>query len=494
MTIPELANTIATLSGGSAKLDLTRLPADVVGNHGFDEDSPLSVGSAEPMVEVLVGIAPAVRLFWLSKTPCRTADEQCATELISHWGPQVFRRPLTSAEAGFKLDVYRESRRAWNATHLEALDQLVASFLLSPYFLYHAERVAEVARVNTSSGWVALDDYELASRLSYGLWLSMPDATLFELASQGRLSDPTMLATQAERMMRDEQFAQAIEAFVDGWGELKKVEDTQKDANRFPQFSKSLASDFARESRVFARKVLFEGSGSFAEFLTADHTYVNTTLAGFYGTGAVAETGWSRVALNPTERSGFLTQAAYLAYHALPAGNSPPRRAKAVLDRVLCASIPPPPQTLTITIPPEMPGVTVRESFTRATQPSQCSGCHASLNAVGFSFEKYDAIGRIQTADQGQPIDARVEFEGTSFAGAPALLRGIIGRPQVAECVGTQWFRFALARQEGADEKTTLARTAETFGQRNLDVRAYLATLVQTNSFRFRRAAQGEAP
>ncbi len=491
MTRSELINTVSKLSGGTVSLSEDALPVDAIGSHGFSEDTSLSIGNTSPLVDALVAAAPAVRTHWQGKIPCQTEDESCAKPFIEGFGLRAFRRPLQEAETEAKLADYRLARKELKSNHTEALEYVVASFLLSPYFLYHAERKNERASVGTN-GWVALDPYELASKLSYALWQSMPDDELLEAAANGRLETQAQLLGEAQRMMKDDRLAGAVQQFVRTWAGLQKVKSLQKDANAFPQFSKALASDFAAESDLFTRKVLLEGSGSFRELITAPYTYVNASLARFYGLPAVSGESWVKSDLNVKDRRGLFTQGAYLAAHALPAGNSPPRRAKPIIEGVLCLPAPPPDPSLNVQIPPPIPNQTVRQSFTEATKPAACAGCHRNLNAFGFAFEKYDAVGAIQTVESGQPVDASVVVDGVTYDGAPDLLLSTVQGGEVAACLTLQLFRFIAQRRETENEAGSIAQTAAAFAADDLKLGTALGQLVQSNSFRFRLPNDGE--
>ncbi len=491
MTRLELINTVASLSGGGAQLSVDALPTDSLGSHGFEDDTVLSVGSVTALTDELVAVAPKVRAYWADRVKCATEDEACAKAFVEAFGFRAYRRPLQAQDVDTKVVDYRNARTALGATHREALDFVVSSFLLSPFFQYHSERVSEQAKAG-ANGWVALDDFELASRVSYTLWKNMPDETLLNLAASGALQDRSVLLAQAQRMMKDARFADSIGGFVEKWAEVGQVKTMQKDTKRFPQFSAELARDFALETSTFSTRVLAEGSGSFRELLTADYSFLNEPLAKFYGVANLTGSALMKTQLDPSERAGILTQGGYLGAHALPGGNSPPRRAKVVVDKILCVVVKPPPPELKIEIPPVEPTETVRESFTNATKPQMCAGCHAVLNPLGFSFEKYDAIGAVQTVENGKPIDSAVSYAGKDYAGAPELIRDVVKTPEVAQCVSAEWFRFAVQRRETQAEAQTLAALSQAFANDDLRVQTLLAYLIDSNSFRFRLPVEGE--
>ncbi len=496
LTRPEFIRTIETLSDGKASIPENSLPADSTDLSGFLVDAPISQGSLAALMDALTPVAPTIRSVWASKVACTSQDEACAKKFITEFGRSAFRRPLTDAEVKDKLDSYTKLKSLLPATHDEALNGVVKAFCLSPYFLYHSERATDAVSA-TDKGWVQLDPFEMASRLSYTLWRTMPDEQLLQKASAGLLLDDVSVREEATRMMQNEKFKATLNEFVNRWAGIADIATTQKDSTRFPQFSKALAADFASETSTFVEAVLGKENGSFKELLTADYTFANQRLSGFYANGtSTPATGtagaFEKISLNAADRAGLFTQPAFLAAHALPAGNSPPRRGKFVAERVLCATVPPPDASLMIVIPEEKPNETTREAFTSLTKGTQCAGCHAILNPIGFSFEKYDALGAIQTTERGKPIDSSVKFLGQQFAAAPELLRTTAQSPEVAACIGTQWFRFVMQRHEENEEKDTVTMAGAGFSADEMRVKGLVQYLVSTNSFRFRNRFIGE--
>jgi Protein of unknown function (DUF1592)/Protein of unknown function (DUF1588)/Protein of unknown function (DUF1585) len=405
---------------------------------------------------------------------------------------RAFRRPLTDTERTTKLEAYRRARSTWKATHAEALDQLTTLFLISPELLYHLEVPDNFAPAKMGA-WMALSDYELASRLSYALWKSMPDEQLLQAASSGVLQTQSGIWAQAERMLADSRYERAIERFVSQWAGLDQIDSIQKDPKKFPAFTTQLAQDMKTEGRLFARHALNGVDANFKTLLTANFSFINARLAKLYGVSNGPQgDAFERVTLDASQRAGLFTQGAFLASHALPNGNSPPRRGKYLADQVLCASVSPPSGDIVIVVPPPTPGATTRMLFTEATAPANCKGCHNVLNPVGFSFELYDSTGAIQTQEEGKPIDASGAFEGSSFSGAPQLLQQAVARPDTANCITENLFRFFVGRRPSDAEATTVEALSKELTDEELKTRNLIAYLVQSNSFRFRTKNSGE--
>jgi hypothetical protein len=492
MTRDELANTIASISFGTATVSRNALPADSTSVAGFPTDAPLSQAGVESLLDAVTLVAPTIRDQWVSRLNCTTQDEVCARRFIEAFGRRAFRRPLSAAELARKLADYSEkARKTLALSHADALAFVVKTVLLSPSFLYRAERASD--RITPDAkGWVALDGYEVASRLSYALWQTMPDDALLDAAEAGELAKPEGISKHAQRMIRDPQFKKSLSAFLAGWAGIAGMDKVQKDASRYPTFTKALADDLFTESMLLGSSILFDGSGSFRELVVTDRTFVNQRLAEFYGLPGIQGSQFVSAKVDGALNAGVLTRGAFLAAHALPSGNSPPRRAKYVAQNLLCAVFSVPQMVDEIQVPVPKPNETTRQSFETATTTNNCVGCHRVLNPLGFAFEMYDAVGLPQRQERGVPIDSAVEWNGQRFEGAPNLIRSLAAESTAGDCVATQWFRFFFARPETDEEVPTLDEARRGFSKTDLRLPGLLEYYVTSNSFRFRLQEEGE--
>ena len=341
---------------------------------------------------------------------------------------------------------------------------------------------------------MALPPYELATRLSYLLRGSMPDAALFDAAANGRLSAPADLAREARRMMNDERAHAIVSTFHAEWLGLDKLPAADKDAVIYPMYTPALTDAFAKETSRFIDEVVWNREGTLGALLTAPYTFGDASLASFYGLPAPAADGL--ILTGGTQRAGLLTQGAFLAVYGKANQSDPVHRGRFVRERMLCTTPPPPPQNIAIR-PPELdPRLTTRQRFDQHTSDPACSGCHELLDPIGFGFEHYDGIGRWRDMEGGQPVDGSGALSGTdvdgAFDGAVQLAGKLAHSTDVQACYATQWFRFGYGRGETDADGCSLNQLTTSFVAANGDVRELIVALTQTDAFRYRRA--GDLP
>jgi hypothetical protein len=367
---------------------------------------------------------------------------------------------------------------------------LIAAMLQAPQVLYHREQLP--GPVASEGGLVRLGPHEMASRLSYFLWASMPDATLFAAADAGRLTTADEIGAQARRMLASPRTRVVVEDFITTWLDLANVADLTKSSSRF---SPALARSMAAETRAFADEVMLGDQASpLKTLLTAPWSFVDAPLAQLYGIAAPAGGGVQRVNLDPSQRAGILTQGSFLARHAYDEYPSPDERGGVVLDRLLCLNIPPPPPVAPPP-PPPLPGQTTRERHQAEIASPSCQPCHALLDPPGFAFENYDGLGAYRATDAGKTVDASGKLEGVvdpplGFRNAIDLLGQLAGRHEVAECFARQWFRYAMRRREVPEEEDKLVALVQ--GLKGAGLGDLLIALAQSSQFRYRQPGSGE--
>jgi hypothetical protein len=377
--------------------------------------------------------------------PSDTPDERpCATEIVTNLAERAFRRPVTGDdldglmafyEAGFEEGGFERGVR-------DALSAVLAS----PHFIYRAEAGA-------TEGSVALSDLELASRLSFFLWSSLPDQELLELAEAERLSRSDVLAAQVKRMLADERAAALIQDFAFQWLDVAKLDEIVPDRGQFPQASGLLdPRDLMKEElRLFIDSVL-RGDGSVVELLTADYTFLNERLAMHYGIETVKGARFRRVTLADESRHGLLGKGAVLMLTSYPNRTSPVLRGAWVLERLLGAPPPEPPANV-----PELEenkrGAAPRTLRARLEQHREnptCFSCHGIMDPLGFALENFTAVGQYRSHDSETrtPIDASgVLPDGTAVASAADLRRALAAKPdQFVQALTENLLTFALGR------------------------------------------------
>jgi hypothetical protein len=430
----------------------------------------------------------------LPRAPVDEADEVAVgRELVAQLGPRALRRPLEPGEAERYGALFEEMRNEHGFA--VAVQLVLQAFLQSPSFLYRLELGADGAVGPT----VPLGSFEMASRLSYLLWSSMPDEALFAAAAAGRLSTPDELEAQARRMLADERAKDAILSFHRQWLDFDKILTVHKDTETHPSWSEALRASMRQEADAFIEEVFFGGDATLRSLLTARTTRVDASLAALYGIAAPAA-DWSLVELPGAQRAGVLTQAAFLAGRSHAVNPSPVLRGVFVLERLMCEAIPPPSSEINTT-PPEAgdePGPTTnRQRYAQHTFDPVCQGCHAGIDGIGMGLESYDAIGAFRTLDQGLPVDDSGSLEATSvggtFAGGPGLAALLADSEIVQACAARHWLAYAHGRSEDPADEPQLEEVNAAFGAAGGDVRELLVAIVRSPAFRNRPSIDPDA-
>lgn len=404
--------------------------------------------------------------------------EACAAQFVDRFGRRAYRRPLTSDETA----AYRTLFAEFQTDVRFAIQVVVQAMLQSPNFLYRPELVPEG---RGDGEIIALGPYELASRLSYYLWASMPDDALLDAAAAGELATPEGLRAQAERMLADAKAADAIGSFHAQWLTVDELDRVEKDPVVFPEWNARLRSSMANETRLFADHVIRQGDGRLSTLLTGPFTFVDAQTAPIYG---VAADG--RVDLDPAQRAGLLTQPGVLAATSHNVETSPTLRGRLVRELFFCQPLLDPPADVDTTLPPVEPGSTRRERLSIHMEGAVCAGCHRLTDPIGFGFEVFDAIGRYRTTENGRAIDPSVELVSTdidgSYADAVELAHAMAESDTVARCVAKQWFQFALSRPVTPADACA-SRSLEDLLVETDDVRALMLAIVASDAFRMQR-------
>jgi len=444
----------------------------------------LSVEQYRDSAEDLAAAAVKARLDTLAG--CTGADQNvaCADKFISSFGRRTFRRPLSSEEAARYRGLFDANQARGFG---EGIRVVLQTLLQSPNFVYHLELTPAPGGV----GVTPLGGYEVASRLSYALWDTLPDVELLDAAGSGQLDSKEGLRTQAERLLKSDRAKDALSSFHLQWLGLDNLLDTNKDAQLFPQFNDSLKAGLRDETVGFADFVIRRGDGRLETLLSGPFTVARPEVLSLYGT-TPAPAADGTVQLDPLQRAGLLTQGAFLSAHSHANQTSPVHRGLSVRKNLLCTDLPDPPANVNNNPPAPDPNATTRQRFEQHRQDPTCIGCHQLLDPIGVGFENYDAIGRYRSDENGLAIDANGELvsAGTSsgtFSGAVELAKKLATSPEVRLCVQKQWFRFSLGRFEGADDACTLASLAADFEAANYDVKQFLLSLVTSDAFRYRK-------
>jgi hypothetical protein len=427
--------------------------------------------------------------------PAAAADQEtCAKTFITQFGRRAFRRPLTADEASDLLGLYKAERAPdIGAPFADAIGGVIAGMLQSPYFLYHWELGGRAPM--RDGALVRLDSYEIASRLSYYFWASMPDETLAKAADDNALMDPARIEQEARRLLAHERAKDAIKDFHFQWLEIAGLPGVEKDPT-LKNYTPELAQSMLNETGEFVTQLLFgkQATGKLETLFTSPATFADGPLAKLYGLGAQTGTDLRPVTLDKGQRGGVLTQAAFLSAHSDAERSHPVRRGVSVLHRVACLDITPPDKG--VPPPPEpKPGVTNRQRF-EGHSAGECVTCHKLIDPIGFAFENYDALGGYQTIDENQKIDASGAFSlGDStvkFDNAVQMSRQLAETEEVRDCMARQWLRYLLKRREVDGEARALGQIGDTFRGSGYDLRELMVAITKTRAFTHRTPSAGE--
>jgi mono/diheme cytochrome c family protein len=362
-----------------------------------------------------------------------------AGNLIREFADRAFRRPITYQELNRLLRFVETSHVAGEGTE-RGLRLALEAILTSPYFLFRIDHPPRAESVPVAH------DFELATRLSYFLWSSMPDEELYRLAAAGELRQSSVLRAQTRRMLQDPRARALVDNFAMQWLQLRNLRDFAPDPAQFPEFDEPLRAAMRTETELFLKHILHEDR-SVLEIIDAEYTFVNQRLARHYGMVGVYGNAFRQVSLAGTPRGGILTQASVLAVTSNPTRTSLVKRGKWILENVLGTPLPPPPPGFdNLTAADPLAG-TLRQRLERHRRDPQCASCHEMMDPLGFGLESFDAIGTWRTHDQGDPIDDSGTFVGQPFQG-PAQLRTLLlsHRDDFARCLSEKALTYALGR------------------------------------------------
>ena len=463
LNVREYDNTARDLLGTTQTLAANNFPGDNV------DDSFDTVGAALSYSEELLGdeFAAASTLVTelmsrtktdplytavFSCTPTATNLSTCLTQILTAFMPKAWRRPVTSAEVAKAVAVGTSvTQSAGTATTAvtTGVSAALQYVLTSPNYLFHVE-LGDPKIATASTSTTPLSSYEVANRLAYFLWSSMPDATLTQLAASGQLKNGAGVAAQVTRMVADPKFSSFIDGFVGQWIGTNNVGAVVFDPTMFPNATMAWTSAIPSETNAFVQN-LITTNAPLTDILTANYTYVNGALAQFYGlTGVPAsQTTFTKASLAGTQRlGGILTQETFLTTTSLATRTSPVKRGAYVLSQILCNPPQPPPPTVPA-FPQIDPGETVRQGLNMHASNPGCAGCHNLMDPIGFTFENFDATGAYRTVDNGAPVDSSGSLFGATGApvsGAQGIAQAIAADPRFTECMVKQALTYGIGR------------------------------------------------
>lgn len=422
--------------------------------------------------------------------PEDAGDESArARAFVIAFGRRAFRRPLGDDEIEAHVAIYDAGRDLYDDSSgfAAGIRAVIEAMLQSPWFLYRFESADE-----PDGEVIPLGPHELAARLSYLVWDSMPDDALFAAADDGSITDPDVLAEHARRMLGDARAQGVVRRFHEVVFRTQRFENISPNPAFYPDAPDELPALALEEFRRFVDHVIWTRGGGVAELLTSNETFVDPALAAIYGVDAAASDGFAAVELDPDTRRGVLTQIGFLAANATPTDPDPIHRGKFVATRIACKALPAPPDQIP-PIPAPAEGETNRQTIEALTEApgSVYQDCHASaINPYGWPFEGYDALGRHRSDDRGFPIDATatltLDGEAIAIDGALAMADALADSDEVHACYARYWVSYAAGRWATDEELPLVERLGVASHDDQLAVVDMIAALVGSRPFRTR--------
>ena len=421
-------------------------------------------------------------------TPATSADEpECAREILSTLARRAYRRPVTETDVRTLLDFYEAGRR--DGSFDDGIGFALERLLADPDFLYRIERDPVDVAAGTA---YPVSDVELASRLSFFLWSSIPDDELLDRAEDGTLSDPAVLERQVRRMLADPRAKALVDNFAGQWLHLRNIESVYPDPLEFPEFDENLREAYQAETELFIQQQLRDDA-SMLDLLRADYTFVNERLARHYGIPNVYGNRFRKVTFAPGERAGLLSHGSLMTVTSYPNRTSPVLRGKWVLENLLGAPPPEPPPDVPTLEEENADGepLSMRQALVIHRENPACAVCHAPMDPIGFSLENFNAIGEWRpTSEAGTPIDASGTLpDGAAFDGPTGLRDLLLDRPD--DFVGTvteKLMMYALGRGLEYYDAPTVRRIVREAAGEDYRWSSIVLGIVKSTAFQMRRS------
>jgi hypothetical protein len=480
------------------------LPSDGAGGEGFDNAaetlfiSPIHaekyLAAAKEALEYAAKDPKSRAVFLIAQPDASHPAEEAANQILAAFIPRAFRRPARAGEVEHYLAFFRGAQKRGEGFDHSILFALEA-ILISPNFLFRVEDP------NSGVGARLVDDYALASRLSYFLWGSMPDSTLFDLAAKGKLHDPEVLKAQVGRMLSDIKSRDFAERFVEQWLSTRELgRDIKPDQKLFPEYYDAEIQSAIRYEPVLFFQEIMGKNLSLLNLLDAKFSVMTAKLARFYGLNAKGMTQQPKHAELPEDshRGGILTMSAVLTVSSYPQRTSPVLRGKWVLENILGTPPPSPPPNVPA-LKENEPGATpqtLRERLEQHRANPVCATCHDRIDPLGFALENYDVLGRWRTADSGKPIDSTGQLpDGTKIAGPDDLKKVLLERKDgFIRFFTTKMLGYALGRGLTPGDSCTVDQIVAKLAEENYNSQTLIREIVLSVPFRYQAATIGSKP
>jgi len=483
LTATQYRNTLRDILGEDVVLPQAPEPDEAAG--GFiavgasrTSVSPLGVERFEEAAYNLAAQVmdePARRERLVPCSPTAVTDDACAEQFVTTFGLRAWRRPLAADEVTKLVEIARASADALN-DFWDGLEFAMAAILQSPNFLFRVE-------LGTDG---AYDDFEMASRLSFFLWNTTPDAALLAAAAKGELTDDAGLIAHVERLVADERAKVGVRNFFTELYHLYELDELVKDPNLFTHFSAEIGATAREETLRVIEDMVFSADSDYRDLFTEQKTFVDRRLASIYSVRAPARDGYGVVELPESgRRRGLLGHASILSLYAHPVASSATKRGHFVRHTILCGTVPPPPVNVNTALPePSGNAVTLRDRVQEHLTNPACAGCHQLMDPIGLGLEQFDGLGRKRMKENGAHIDASGELDGIAFADAWELGEVVRNHPDLAGCLVRGLYRYATQDIETESEKDAIAWLTRTFAKNGHKVKGLLTKIATSDGFR----------
>lgn len=482
----EYDNTIADLLFDSSRPSVA-FPIDQRDLHFDTSSSALNVppALAEAYFSTSRALAEKAVKDQLGKLlPCEPQGDAsaCADQFIDSFGQRAYRRPLDNDERATLKGVFEIGSKT---SFERGIELVIEVAIQSAPFLYRMEE-----QTFDKEDIVAVDSWQMASRLSYLLWASMPDQELFDAAKGDKLRNRDEIERQVKRMLDDPRSINLVGTFHEQWLGLDDQNVLDKDKTVYPDWQPARFGQMREELRRFTDELVVAG-GNFEELMTAQHSFINQELAQHYGVQPPSEDGFARVDFPNGQRAGVLTFGAVLANKSKVNQASPILRGILIREQLMCQPVPPPPQGVDNSPPALDPSLTTRERFAVVTADAACGNCHKLIDPPGFALSNFDAVGRYQDKENDQTIDASGDLSDSdvegSFNNATELSQMLARSAEVKRCFANNWFRFAFGRAETEADACALAQLDAQLASPKRNLTDLIITLTNLDTFQFRR-------
>jgi hypothetical protein len=446
--------------------------------------------AAEELSDIITSDAAKLAKLIPEDAPADAAGR--AKAYLESFGMRAYRRPLTPAELTAYTALFAKGKDVVDGPDdfTRGVRLTLQAFLQSPNFIYRVEASSGGGTIGSP-----LSGFEIATKLSYMLWNTMPDEALFAAATAGKLDTSAGILEEAKRLLDDERARTMVASFHHQLFEYDHYDDLNKDPTLFPNFTPALGADMKREAEMFVDDVVFAQNGGISELLTEPTTFVNDELAAIYGLEGKFTSDFVKVDLDPKQRSGILTRIGFLASNATKREQHSIHRGVFVNRRIICAKLPDPPNNVP-PLPPAANYKTNRERVEKHTGLGTCgASCHGGLiNPAGFAFEHYDAIGHYGDTENGVPVNSAdtysLDGKDVKYTDAMAFDELLAESDQVHACYAKHWLQYAYGRSEQEADSAAIADLAR---ESRKGARALILALTQTSAFRI-RAPHQETP